>query len=60
MYAFKIVFGLHCRVFSSKKQATIYKYLIIDMQSKYFKTFEENHEKWSKWSDVQGFELIVS
>ena len=43
MYAFKIGFGLHCRVF--KKQATISKYLIIDMKSKYFKTFEENHEK---------------
>ena len=54
MYVFKIGFGLHCRVF--KKQATTSKYLIIDMQSKYFKTLGENHEKWSKWSDMQ--ELI--
>ena len=38
MYVFKIGFGLHCRVF--KKQATISKYLINDMQNKYFKTFE--------------------
>ena len=38
MYAFKIGFGLPCRVF--KKQATISKCLIIDIQSKYFKTFE--------------------
>ena len=43
MYAFKIGFGLCCQVF--KKQATISKYLIIDMQSKYFKTFENNREK---------------
>ena len=49
MYAFKIGLGLHCWVF--KKQATISKYLIIDMQSKYFKTFDENQEKWS---DMQG------
>ena len=38
MNVFKIGFGLHCRVF--KKQATISKYLINDMQNKYFKTFE--------------------
>ena len=38
MYAFKIGFGLHCRVF--KKQATISYYLINDMQNKYLKTFE--------------------
>ena len=58
MYAFKIGFGLHCQVF--KKQATICKCLIIDMQSKYFKNFEEYHEKWSKWRDMQGFDLIIS
>ena len=60
MYAFKSGCSLHCQVSSFKNQARISKYLIMDMQSKYIKTFEEYHEKWSKWSDMQGFDLIIS
>ena len=60
MYAFKIGFGLYCRVFSSKKQGTISKYVIIDMQSKYFKIFEENHREVFHSSCSALIDAIIS